>query len=102
MAVEAIVEQSTPDVQHLTQSYPSSWVDHLIALIERLPGPAWLFYGLLLLALILVTHALQWWDGTLPLGTFHRVRITEPFYLVYSLALIHYLNSVARRALEDF
>jgi hypothetical protein len=102
MAVEAIVEQSTPDVQHLTQPYPPSWVDHLIALIERLPGPAWLFYVLLLLALILVNNALQWWDGTLPLGTFHRVRITDPFYLVYSLALIHYLNSVARRALEDF
>jgi hypothetical protein len=102
MAVEAIVEQSTPDVQPLTRPYPPSWVDHLIALIERLPGPVWLFYGLLLLALILVTNALQWWDGTLPFGTFHWVRITEPFYLVYSLALIHYLNSVARRALEGF
>jgi hypothetical protein len=102
MAVEAIVEPSTPDVQHLTQPYVPSWTDHLIALIERLPGPAWLFYGLLLLALILVTNALQWWDGTLPLGTFHRVRITDPFYLVYALALIHYLNAVARRALEDF
>lgn len=102
MAVEAIVEPSTPDVQHLSQPYPPSWADHLIALIERLPGPAWLFYVLLLLALILVNHALQWWDGTLPPGTFHRVRITDPFYLVYSLALIHYLNAVARRALEDF
>lgn len=102
MAVEAIVEPSTPNVQSFTRPYPPSWVDHLIALIERLPGPAWLFYVLLLLVLILLTNALQWRDGTLPLGTFHRVRVTESFYLVYSLALIHYLNTVARRALENF
>jgi hypothetical protein len=102
MTVEAIVEPSTSKVHPLTQPYSPSWADLLIAWIERLPGPAWLFYGLLLLALILLTNALQWWGGTLPLGIFHRVRVTEPFYLVYALALIHYLNGVARRALEDF
>jgi hypothetical protein len=102
MTVEAIVEPSTPDVQHPAQPYSPSWADLLIAWIERLPGPAWLFYGLLLLVLILLTNALQWRDGTLPLGIFHPVRVTEPFYLVYALALIHYLNEVARRALEGF
>jgi hypothetical protein len=102
MTVESIVEQATPEVKHPAQLYARSWVDHLIVLIERQPGPAWLFYGLLLVTLILVNNALQWWDGTLPFGTFHRVRITDALYPVYPLALIHYLNTVACRALADF
>ena len=74
----------------------------LTAAVERLPGPAGLFYGLLLLALTLVNHALQWMDGTLPLGAFERLRITDAIPPVYFLALTHYLNTVARRALEKF
>jgi hypothetical protein len=82
--------------------YAPSWLDRLTAAIERLPLPAWLFYALLAVLLVLVNHALQWLDGTLPPGVFDWVRISDPLPLAYFLALTHYLNGVARHALDVF
>jgi hypothetical protein len=43
-----------------------------------------------------------WLDGWAPFGTFDLYRTSVPFYPVSVLALTHYLNRVAHRALAAF
>ena len=82
--------------------YPSSWVDRLIAWIARLPGPAWVFYVTLVAALMLISQALRWLDGSLPVGTYDLARLAEAPFPVYFLALMQWLNATARQSLEGF
>lgn len=56
--------------------YPPSWLNRLFDWIERLPGPYWLFYGVLGLLLMSLETLLKWHDGLYPVGTlflFHLV-----------------------------
>ena len=62
----------------------------------------WLFYLVLLAALIATFNGLAWIDGTARLGTFELYRSSVPFYPLSVLALMHYLNQVARRSLAAF
>ena len=82
--------------------YAPSWVDRLIAWIERLPMPAWLFYLLVLFATLLIEHIVQWMDGSLPTGSISPALAAEAPYLVFALAAYQYLNTIARRALREF
>jgi hypothetical protein len=82
--------------------YPPSVVDRFTAWADRLPGPVWLFYLLLLALLILITNGVTWLDGSVPVGTFDRYRTSIAFYPVITLALIPSLNRVARHALRLF
>ena len=82
--------------------YPASWVDRLIGWIASLPGPAWVFYLALAVGLALISHALRWLDGSLPVGTFDPARLAEVPFPVYFLGVIHYLNATARQSLEAF
>ena len=82
--------------------YPASVVDRFLAWIDRLRVPAWFFYLALLAALVVIFNGLAWIDDTLQFGTFEVYRSSIPFYPVSVLALMHYLNRVARRALAEF
>jgi hypothetical protein len=82
--------------------YRISWIDWLIGAITRLPGPSWLAYLVLLLVLIVLNNALRWWDGTVPAGTLDPARSSDALFPIYFLALMHYLNGCAGRALEKF
>lgn len=82
--------------------YPPSIVDRFMAWADELPGPVWLFYLMLLSLLIIVVNGITWVDGSATFGTIDRYRSSVPVYPVASLALIHYLNRVARRALNAF
>lgn len=82
--------------------YPRSVVDDFLEWVDRLPIPAWSFYLLILVALIGFFNALAWIDGTLPFLTFDLYRSSIPVYPVASLAMVHYLNRVAHRALAEF
>jgi hypothetical protein len=79
-----------------------SVADRFMAWMERLPGPVWSFYLVLLALLIVIINGVTWLDGTAPFGTFSLYRTSVPFYPVLSLALVHHLNGVARRALAAF
>ena len=89
-------------ISGMATPYPASWIDHLIAWIGRLPGPAWVFYVLAIVLLILVSHGVRWLDGSLPRGEFDPARVAEAPLILYFLALMHSLNSVARRSLDAF
>ena len=88
--------------ESVAQPYPPSWVDRFADWVKRLPGPSWLFYLVLWLALFLMANAIKWLDGSEPLGTI------KPFYTVgasdsvYFLALTHYLKGAAGAALRAF
>lgn len=82
--------------------YAPSWVDRLIAWIDRLPLPPWLFYLAALLAGLLMEHIVHWIDGSLPAGSISIPLAAEAPFLVFAPAAQHYLNATARRALHEF
>jgi len=70
--------------------------------IDRLPIHPALFYSLATLIVMLVSHAVRWLDGSLSPGRLDIARVVEAPIVVYFMALIHYLNVAARRALAIF
>lgn len=82
--------------------YPPSWIDQLIALIERLPGRPWLFYVAFMVFTILLGQGLHWLDGTEKVGVFRLERVVEAPLTIYFLALMHYLNMTAKHAMDIF
>jgi hypothetical protein len=80
--------------------YPPSWLDRLTAWVERLKLPAPAFYalaGVVAIALFILNEAvngLELVDATRP---FHIVLAIGP---IYAVALVHFLDTEAGRALE--
>lgn len=82
------------------QHYPPSWFDRLKVWVDRLPGPAWLFYLVGALALYMLRTILQWTDGTHPPGTFDASLVFTSAWPWYGLGAMHYLDHAAGRALD--
>ena len=83
-------------------AYPPSWLDSFFEWVRAAPGPAWLFYVGLLGSLMLVFGALAWLDGVQPASVVLLIATDEATYIVYYLAVMHYLDSTAGRALAEF
>ncbi|HSN75627.1 MAG TPA: hypothetical protein VL334_11170 [Anaerolineae bacterium] len=86
----------------MTPPYPPSWLDRFTAAVERLSGPPWAFYAALGVVGYLAASVLRWLDGRQPLGAFDPL---PPPFLLWALgvlALHHYLDRYARRALAQF
>jgi hypothetical protein len=82
--------------------YRPSWLDRLTAWIDRWPGPAVLWYLGVGAGLTGLFTVLKWVDGTYPVGTislYHLVFVGTP---LYTLVVLHGLDQVAGRALEEF
>lgn len=83
--------------------YRRSWVDALIALIERLPGPAWLDYLLIAAVGIAAGGGILIATNSLPESGAYRFQFPVAFGIgVGCLALIRYLNTVASARLDEF
>ena len=102
MPTELIESSSVPEHVDGYPPYPASVVDRFLAWVDRLRIPAWFFYLALLTALIIIFNGLAWIDGTVQFPTFDLYRSSVAVYPVASLALVHYLNQVARRSLAAF
>ncbi|MDX1418126.1 MAG: hypothetical protein R3293_28250, partial [Candidatus Promineifilaceae bacterium] len=102
MAADPAQSPSAPERAERYPPYPASVVDQFLAWVDRLRLPAWLFYLLLLVLLIIIFNSLAWIDGSLSFPTLEVYRSSVPVYPVASLALVHYLNRLARRALAAF
>jgi hypothetical protein len=75
----------------------------LIGGIGRLPGPPWLFYVIGTVVFALAAIGLRWLDGSWPVGEVRSiVTVIYAGAVFYPLAVIHYLNTVARRSLAEF
>lgn len=102
MAADSSLQSMQGAKSAVLQPYPPSWMDHLIAWVERLPLPVWLFYLIVWLGAIVLVNGAHWLDGSLPFGGLDWVQTASTFYGIFELALLHYLQRVARRALESF
>lgn len=102
MTTEVSESPSTTERLDRYPPYPASVVDRFLAWVDRLPVPAWFFYLVFLITLIIVFNGLAWIDGSLRFPALEVYRSSVPVYPVASLALVYYLNRVARRALAAF
>lgn len=82
--------------------YPPSWLDRFAEWVERLPGPPWAFYGALGAGGYGLASVLRWLDGRQPFGAFDPLPPPFLLWVVGVLALHHYLDHYARRALAQF
>lgn len=94
--------ESSPKSAGEAKAYPPSFVDRLMAWIERLPGSAWVYYLSVTLLFVVLSHGLRWMDGSLPRGTFDPLRLVNDSITVYGLAVMHYLNRTAGESLASF
>jgi hypothetical protein len=92
------VAASQPEIE--MRPYSPSWVDRFTDWVDRLPGPAWLFYVVLGLVLYLIEVAIQWSTGAW--GEFHSFQLIFISFIPYQVALIHYLDRQADAALNQF
>lgn len=82
--------------------YESSWIDRFISWIDRLPGPAWLFYVLSVLFLVILANAIFWIDGSLQMGSIDPFLSVNGVLVVYWLALYHYFTRTGSQSLRSF
>jgi hypothetical protein len=88
-------------VEHADFPYPPSWVDRLMAWVALRPGPAWLYYFGVAALFHAVYLLVKWQEGELgdALSPWGALVASTGFYY---LASVHYLDNVARDAMERF
>jgi hypothetical protein len=95
-----IAEERTTLVSQ--RPYSPSWFDGFKRFVERLPGPTWAFYVVLGIVVVALEVGLQWSAGNYPVGEFFPFHIVFALQLAYAPAILHYLDRLARRAMEQF
>lgn len=91
-----------PQSQSREAPYPPSWIDRFVNWIDRLPGPAWLFFLLALLGTALLINLFFWIDGSTLPGSFDPVNTSFAFFVVYWPMLYRHLTRVGAQALRSF
>ncbi len=91
-----------PMTQRVDPPFPPSWIDHLVAWIEGLTGPAWAFYLAVIAGLAVLGNAIFWIDGALPPGAFDPLLTGFSVFVFYWLGLYHYLSRVGSLSLRRF
>lgn len=81
---------------------PPSWIDRLTAGISSLPLPPWLTYAFGIVGAALILNSAFWIDGSLSVGSFHPLLSSYGGWIIYWLAMYHYLSTVGSRALREF
>jgi hypothetical protein len=102
MAHAATVEHSTQAETQAARLYAPSWVDRLTDGVRRLPGPSLFYYLGAWLGLLALELGVKWADGTYPEGGVFPFHVVLTLNVVYVVALMHYLDNMAERALERF
>jgi hypothetical protein len=83
--------------------YPPSWVDRVADWVRRLPIPAWSFYSVLALALVLLDAAANWSNRSyLASNSFLPYHLMSDLSPAVILAMIHYFDDWAGKALATF
>ncbi len=80
----------------------ASWLDHFFDAVRGAPAPAWLCYVGLWLLLFALFAGLAWGDKLLSPAILLLVAADEALYIVYYLALMHYLDHTANAAMAQF
>jgi hypothetical protein len=85
-----------------TRPYPPSFIDKFLSWVEHLPIPFGVTYFALFLLEGSLNHLLSWADGWLPSYTLNPLILTYPLWLWGPLAIMTYLNLLAREVWHDF
>jgi hypothetical protein len=80
--------------------YAPSWVDHFNDLVNRLPGPGWLYYIGIALLLFLIPIGIIQLEGIRLTGAFYSTQGFLAGNIALFLALCHYLDDAADTALK--
>jgi hypothetical protein len=80
--------------------YGPSWVDRFNAWVTRLPGPSWLYYVGIGLALFLLQNVALWGEGVYPLGTIIPSHAFITGIIPFLLWLCVHLDNRAEEALK--
>ena len=89
----------TAGAGRLSRRYARSWADLLQAQVDRLPWPGWVTYAGACLVLVELETALKWSATTYPVGTVFPYHVVAFSTGLFGLALLHYLDRAADRAL---
>ena len=98
-------QSTTPSTQQAPEQrwvYSPGWNDRLFRRVEALPGPSWIYYLIAWLALFLIEALIKWRDQAYPVGTFFPFHIVFTALGIYALALTHYLDKVATKAMHTY
>lgn len=79
-----------------------SWVDALLAGVDRMPLPPWILYLVLGVLLALTSIVLRWADGSYPFPELAPITTLFAGGGAYALGVVHYVDRAARRALAEF
>jgi len=101
MATELAIQPANLKQEGFAPPYAPSWFDHFKQWVEGLPGPYWLFYLVLGLALVLCAAIIQWTDGSLASGNFWLLHLQLAAPVALFLGLTHYLDRTASTALAN-
>ncbi|MDQ3705289.1 MAG: hypothetical protein M3437_08730 [Chloroflexota bacterium] len=82
--------------------YPPGWLDRLFAWVEGLPFPAWSFYLVCWLPLMLAETLTKWADAAYPVGTIFPIHAVHTGLPIYVLATAHYLDRLAGEQMRAF
>lgn len=82
--------------------YPPSWIDRLLARMERLPVPLPVVLIGLWLAFITIVHVTVWREGILATGQIDARVLVINTWAPYGLGFIYYLEKTAADALAAF
>jgi hypothetical protein len=99
MAVSAVLVEADKPKEAF---YPPGWVDRLTDWVDTLRIPAWAFYLLVWIILFAIETAVNWYTGVYPVGTIFPYHLIFTGIVVYTTAMIHYLDSVTRHSLKSF
>jgi hypothetical protein len=80
--------------------YPPSWLHQLLQLLERLPGPSWVSYAALGLAVGLIYHLQFWTSGRSPFGQIDGENTFWGVVLFAELWTSAHIERVASSALD--
>jgi hypothetical protein len=94
------VTKFAPSDKNKSRPYTPSWVDHLNDLVDRLPGPGWLYYIGIGLILFLIPIGIIHLDGIRPTNTFLSAQGFLAGNIALFLAMCHYLDDAASTALK--
>jgi hypothetical protein len=78
-----------------SRPYPPSWADRHKHWVTRLPGPGWLYYLGVGLALIVLQAAVLWAEGAYPVGVLVPGHTFIAVLMPLLLALCHFLDDRA-------
>jgi hypothetical protein len=97
----ATYDERPEGVEKTISTYRASWVDLLFDWIRTLQFSSWLFYLGFCFALILLLGAVAWLEGETSEYNL-LIAFDGAMYITYYLALMHYLDGTAGRALRRF